>query len=126
MVRNQESIQSPVGMTPARREGRSGAFDALAALDAVKTPILVVASDGRVDFLNVAARELLRVPGGDLVGTDLRTALPWLAEVVFPGGPGTAAGAGRDLGGAIRSHVVNAPLGTPDPDAPAVGAPLVV
>src|SRR5919108_1918255 len=87
MVRDQESFAPAVGMTPARRHGRSAGFDALAALHALKTPILVVASDGRVDFVNVAAEELLHVSGAELVGTDLHRSLPWLAGVVLPGAP---------------------------------------
>jgi signal transduction histidine kinase len=117
MVRDQESIPAAVGMTPAR-PGRGPGFDALAALDAVKTPLLVVAPDGRVDFANGAAETLLRVPAADLVGADLRGCLPWLAEFVLQGVPAA--------GPATRSHIVPVAAGTPSADAPAVGAPLVV
>jgi signal transduction histidine kinase len=125
MVREQASHESAVNMTTGRRHGRAAAFDALAALDAVKTPILVVAPDGRVDFVNAAAEELLHVSGGDVNGTDLRTAVPWLAEVVLPGGP-TGITAEHPAGGWTRSHIVAATAGTPSADAPALGAPLVV
>jgi signal transduction histidine kinase len=126
MVREQGSLEAAVGMTPARRRGRAAGFDALAALDAVKTPVLVVAPDGRVDFLNVAAEELLRVSGADLVGTDLRRALPWLADVVLPGAPTGITGEHLAAGRWTRSHIVAASAGTPNADAPALGAPLVV
>src|ERR687885_1772350 len=86
MVRDQESLEAGIDMTPGRRHGRAAGFDSLAALDAIKTPVLVVAPDGRVDFVNVAAEELLHVAGADLVGADLRSALPWLADVVLPRG----------------------------------------
>jgi signal transduction histidine kinase len=126
MVRDQESLEASVDMSPARRRRRAAGFDALAALDAVKTPVLVVAPDGRVDFLNVAAEELLHVSGADLVGTDLRGALPWLADVVLPT---TTTGITAEQPGAgawTRSHIVAASAGTPSADAPALGAPLVV
>src|SRR5918999_4570984 len=125
MVREQQSVGATADMTPARRHGRAGGFDALAALDAVKTPLLVVAPDGRVDFLNVAAEELLHVSGADVVGTDLRAALPWLADVVLPAAP-TGITAEHPVGGWTRSHLVAATAGTASADAPALGAPLVV
>jgi signal transduction histidine kinase len=124
MVRDQESLDAAVGMSPARRHGRAAGFDALAALDAVKTPVMVVAPDGRVDFINVAAEELLHVSGADVVGADLRSTLPWLAEVVLPRGPGGADE--RSAVGATRSHIVAAAPGTPGADAPALDASLVV
>src|SRR5918999_2864159 len=113
MVREQQSFEAAVGMTPAHRHGRASAFDALASLDAVKTPILVVAPDGRVDFLNSAAEELLHASAADLVGAELRARLPWLAEFVLPGGVSPAAGV-------TRSHIVAAAAGTPGADAPAL------
>src|SRR5688500_620147 len=125
MVREQTSQETAVDMNPARRHGRAAAFDALAALDAVKTPVVVIAPDGRVDFVNTAAEELLRVSGGDVIGTDLRTAVPWLADVVLPSGP-TGITAEHPVGGWTRSHLVAATAGTPSADAPALGAPLVV
>ncbi|MDQ3949361.1 MAG: GAF domain-containing protein, partial [Gemmatimonadota bacterium] len=126
MVREQESLEAAVGMTPPRRHGRVGGFDALAALDTVKTPVLVIAPDGRVDFLNVAAEELLHVSGADLVGTDLRGSLPWLADVVLPGTSTGITAEHPTTGGWTRSHIVAASAGTPSADAPALGAPLVV
>jgi signal transduction histidine kinase len=125
MVREQTSQEAAVDMKPPRRYGRAAAFDALAALDAVKTPVVVVAPDGRVDFLNAAAEELLRVSGGDIIGADLRAAVPWLADVVLPSGP-TGITAEHPVGGWTRSHLVAATAGTPSADAPALGAPLVV
>ncbi len=125
MVREQTSQETAVDMKPARRHGLAAAFDALAALDAVKTPVVVVAPDGRVDFVNAAAEELLRVSGGDVIGADLRTAVPWLADVVLPSGP-TGITAEHPVGGWTRSHLVAATAGTPGADAPALGAPLVV
>ncbi len=125
MVCEQTSQETAVDMKPARRHGRAAAFDALAALDAVKTPVVVVAPDGRVDFVNAAAEELLRVSGGDVIGSDLRTAVPWLADVVVPSGP-TGITAEHPVGGWTRSHLVAATAGTPGADAPALGAPLVV
>jgi signal transduction histidine kinase len=126
MVREQGSVEAAVGMTPARRHGRAAGFDALAALDTVKTPVVVVAPDGRVDFLNVAAEELLHVSGADVVGTDLRAALPWLADVVLPAAPTGITAEHPGAGGWTRSHIVAAAVGTPSADAPALGAPLVV
>jgi signal transduction histidine kinase len=126
MVRQQGSIEGAVGTTPPRRHRRAAGFDALAALDAVKTPVLVVSPDGRVDFLNVAAEELLHVSGAELVGTDLRGALPWLADVVLPGAPTGITAEHPGAGGWTRSHIVAAAAGTPGADAPALGAPLVV
>ncbi len=127
MVREQQaSLEGTVGVTTGRRHGRGGGFDALAALDAVKTPVLVVAPDGRVDFVNAAAEELLHVSGADVVGTDLRATLPWLAEVVLPGGPTGLTAEHPAAGGWTRSHIVAATAGTPSADAPALGAPLVV
>jgi signal transduction histidine kinase len=127
MVREQDASLGPaVGMTPARRHGRAAGFDALSALDAVKTPVLVVAPDGRVDFVNAAAEELLHVSGAEVVGTDLRTALPWLAEVVLPTGPTGLTAEHPVAGGWTRSHIVAATAGAPSADAPALGAPLVV
>jgi signal transduction histidine kinase len=126
MVRDQQSFASAVGMTPARRHGRSAGFDALAALDALKTPILVVAPDGRVDFVNRAAEELLHVSGAELVGRDLHGALPWLAEVVLPDAPTGITAEHPAAGAWTRSHVVAASAGTPSADTPALGAPLVV
>ncbi|MFN2565174.1 MAG: ATP-binding protein [Gemmatimonadaceae bacterium] len=126
MVRHQQSLEGAVGMTPPRRPGRAAGFDALAALDAVKTPILVVAPDGRVDFLNAAAEELLHVSRANLVGADLRAALAWLADVVLPSGPTRSGDAEVAAGGTTRSHIVAAAAGTPGADAPALGAPLVV
>ena len=125
MVREQTSQESAVNMNAARRHGRAATFDALAALDAVKTPVLVVAPDGRIDFVNAAAEELLHVSGADCIGTDLRAAVPWLAEVVLPGGP-TGITAEHPAGGWTRSHIVAATAGTPGADAPALGGPLVV
>ena len=113
-------------MTRPRRHERAGGFDALAALHTVKTPILIVAPDGRVDFVNAAAEELLHVSGDDLVGTDLRGVLPWLADVVLRSGLTSDAASERAAGGSTRSHVVAAAAGTPGADAPALGAPLVV
>jgi GAF domain-containing protein len=122
MVRDQESLEAGVGMTPGRRHGRAAGFDSLAALDAIKTPVLVVAPDGRVDFVNVAAEELLHVAGADLVGADLSAVLPWLAEVVLPRG-----GAGESVApGSTRSHIVAAAPGTPGADVRALEASLVV
>src|SRR5918999_1899027 len=126
MVREQQSFEAAVGMTPAHRHGRASAFDALASLDAVKTPVLVVAPDGRVDFLNAAAEELLHVAGADAVGADLRSVLPWLAEVVLPGGPTGITAEHPSAGGWTRSHIVAATAGSPSADAPALGAPLIV
>jgi signal transduction histidine kinase len=126
MVREQESFEAAVGMTPARRHGRASAFDALASLDAVKTPVLVVAPDGRVDFLNAAAEELLHVAGADVVGADLRGVLPWLAEVVLPGAPTGITAEHASAGGWTRSHIVAVTAGTPSADVPALSAPLVV
>jgi len=126
MVREHAPPEVVVGMTPARRHRRAAGFDALAALDSIKTPVLVVAPDGRVDFLNAAAEELLHISGADLVGTDLRGALPWLADVVLPG---TSTGMTTEhpaAGTWTRSHVVAAAAGTPSADTPALGAPLVV
>src|SRR5687767_168491 len=126
MGREQGSLEVAVGMMPSRRRGRAVRFDPLAALDAVKTPVLVVAPNGRVDFLNPAAEALLHVTRADLVGAELRSALPWLADVVLQGG---AVGAVTELasgGATTRSHVVAAAAGTPGADAPALGAPLVV
>jgi signal transduction histidine kinase len=126
MVRQQGSIEAAVGATPGRRRGRAAGFDALSALDAVKTPVLVVSPDGRVDFLNVAAEELLHVSGADLVGTDLRGALPWLADVVLPSAPTGITAEHPGAGGWTRSHIVAATAGTASADVPALGAPLVV
>jgi signal transduction histidine kinase len=126
MVREQDSLEAAVGMTPARRHGRAAGFDALAALDAVKTPVLVVAPDGRIDFLNVAAEELLHVSGAGVVGIDLRSALPWLADVVLPAAPTGITAEHPGAGGWTRSHIVAAAAGTPGADAPALGGPLVV
>jgi len=126
MVREQRSLEAAVAMTPARRHARAAGFDALAALDAVKTPVLVVAPDGRVDFLNAAAEELLHRSAAELVGTDLRGALPWLAEVVIPGAPTGITGEHPAAGSWTRSHIVAASAGTPSADTPALGAPLVV
>src|SRR5688572_22757785 len=126
MVREPGSLEAAVDMTPRRRHGRAAGFDALSALDAVKTPVLVVAPDGRIDFLNVAAEELLHVPGAGVVGTDLRVALPWLANVVLPGAPTGITAEHPAAGGWTRSHIVAAAVGTPSADAPALGAPLVV
>jgi signal transduction histidine kinase len=125
MVREPTSQEAAVDMKSARRHGRAAAFDAVAALDAVKIPVVVVAPDGRIDFVNAAAEELLHVSGGDVIGADLRTAVPWLADVVLPAGP-TGITAEHPVGGWTRSHVVAAPAGTPSADAPALGAPLVV
>jgi signal transduction histidine kinase len=105
MVRDQHSFETAVSMTPARRHGRAAGFDALAALDAVK---------------------LLHVSGGNLVGSDLRAALPWLAEVVLPSAPTGITAEHAAAGSWTRSHVVAAAAGTPGADAPALGAPLVV
>ena len=126
MVREQQSVGATADMTPARRHGRAGGFDALAALDAVKTPVLVVAPDGRVDFLNVAAEELLHVSGAALIGADIRAAVPWLAEVVLPAGPTGITAEHPSAGGWTRSHIVAATAGSPSADAPALGAPLIV
>jgi signal transduction histidine kinase len=126
MVREQRSLEVPVGMTPTRRHGRADAFDAVAALYSVKMPVLVIAPDGRVDFVNAAAEELLRVSATDVVGRDLRATLSWLAEVVLPG---TATGITAEhaaAGAWTRSHIVAATAGSPSADAPALGAPLVV
>jgi signal transduction histidine kinase len=125
MVRDQQSVEGALDMKPARRHGRGAGFDALAALDAVKTPVLVVAPDGRVDFVNAAAEEVLHVSGADVVGVDLRAALPWLAEVVLPGAP-TGMTAEHPAGSWTRSHIVAAVAGTPSVDSPALGAPLTV
>lgn len=125
MVREQAEHESAVNMKPPGRHSRAAAFDALAALDAVKTPVLVISPEGGIEFVNAAAEELLRVSGATLIGTDLRTAVPWLAEVVLPGGP-TGITAEHPAGGWTRSHVVAAAAGTPSADAPALGAPLVV
>ena len=126
MVREHRSLEAPVGMTPTRRQARAARFDALAALDSVKTPVLVVAPDGRVDFVNAAAEQLLRVSGADVVGRDLRATLSWLAEVVLPGAPTGITGEHAAAGAWTRSHVVAATAGSPSADAPALGAPLVV
>src|SRR5687768_6549571 len=126
MVREQGSLEAAVGVTPVRRHGRASGFDALAALDSVRTPVLVVAPDGRVDFVNAAAEELLHVSGAEVAGTDLRGTLPWLAEVVLPGGPTGITGEHTAAGAWTRSHIVAATIGTSSADAPALGAPLVV
>jgi signal transduction histidine kinase len=119
-------LEAGVGMTPVRRHQRAAGFDALAALDAVKTPVLVVAPDGRVDFVNAAAEELLHVSGTDIVGADLRRALPWLADIVLPAASTGITAEQPGIGAWTRSHIVAASAATPSAAAPALDAPLVV
>jgi signal transduction histidine kinase len=126
MVREPRSLEVAVGMMPTGGRGRAVGFDALAALDAVKTPVLVIAPNGRVDFLNPAAEALLHVASADVVGAELRSALPWLADVVLQEGVVGAAAELPSGDATTRSHVVAAAAGTPGADVPALGAPLVV
>lgn len=121
MVRQQRALDVAVGMTP-RGAGRPPSFDAVAALSAIKTPVLVVAPDGEVEFVNAAAESLLRIQSSDVVGTDLATVLPWLAEIVWP--PSSSDGSSEPR--STRTHVVAAPVGTPSAHAPALDAPLAV
>src|SRR5918999_606068 len=80
MVREQAPLQTAVGMTPARRPAGGPGFDARAALAAIGTPVLALAPDGRIEFVNAAAEALLVVrvtgdPEGRLV-VELESGVP--------------------------------------------------